>query len=316
MSTSGVVTFNLTRNEVIHQAGRKVGAWAAGETVGPQAVTDFAEALNVMVKHWQGQGIQIWRTTEAVLFLQTDQARYSIGTASTDHATESFVETTISADEASGQTTISLTDTTSITAADVIGIQLDDGTLHWSTVTSKTSTTVLIPSALADSASAGNLVVTYTTALVRPLKILSARRFNFDSDIETPVQLMDRLEYMEMPNKTTGAAVNGIFYDRRGGANSLGLLYAWPTPDSINDCLTMTVARPIQDFTVAGDNADVPTEWLQTLIWNLAEQMAPEFDVPPNKFSMIEKMAAKYLAEVTWSEDELTAVEFQPARRF
>lgn len=315
MTTSGVYTFNRTRNEIIHQAGRKVGAWAAGETVGAQAMTDFAEALNIMVKHWQGQGIQIWRTTQAALFLQKSQAAYSIGSTSTDHATESFYETTISAAEASGQTTISVTDTTNIAAADYIGIELDSGSFHWSTVTSKTSTTVLIPSALASAAVAGNRVVTYTTPLVRPLRILGAQRFNFDSDIATPVQPLDRLEYMDMPNKTTGGPVNGIYYDRRGGANALGLLYAWPQPDSINDYLTMTVARPIQDFTAAGDNADVPTEWLKALIDNLALEMAPEFDVPPNKYAMLENRAAKSLAEVTWSEDELTMVEFVPSRR-
>lgn len=316
MTTSGVTTFNRTRNEIIHQAGRKVGAWAAGETIGAQAVTDFAEALNILVKHWQGQGIHIWRTTEAVLFLQLDQVRYSLGTASTDHATESFVETTISADEASGQTTISLTDTTNITNADVIGIQLDDGTMHWSTVTSHTSTTALIALALTDSAAAGNLVVTYTSALVRPLKIISARRFNFDSDIDTPMQELDRLEYQELPNKASTAPVTGYYYDRRGGANALGLFYAWPQPASVTDCIKMTVARPIQDFAAAGDNADVPTEWLKALVDNLALEMAPEFDVPPNKYAMLEKRAAMSLAEVTWSEEELTTVEFVPARRY
>lgn len=316
MTTSGVVTFSRTRDQIIAQAARKIGAIAGGETPSAQTVTDFAEAMNIMVKHWQGQGIQIWRTTEAVLFLQTDQSRYSIGSASTDHATESFVETTISAAEAAGQTTISLTDTTDITAADVIGIELDAGTFHWTTVTSKTSTTVLIPSALASAAAAGNRVVTYTTPLVRPLAVLAARRFNFDSDIETALQMFDRLEYMEMPNKNTGGPINGIYYDRRGGANSLGLLYAWPMPDSINDCITMTVARPIQDFTVAGDTSDLPTEWMQALIFNLALVMAPEYDVPPPKFSMIKMFADQYLADATWSEDELTAIEFVPARRF
>jgi len=315
MTTSGVYTFNRTRNEIIHQAGRKVGAWAAGETVGAQAITDFAETLNIMVKHWQGQGIHIWRTTEAVLFLQLDQVRYSLGSASTDHATESFVETSISADEALGQTVISLTSTSGMTANDAIGIQLDDGTLQWTTISVVGASTVTVNAALTDSASAGNLVVTYTTALVRPLKVLSARRFNFNSDIDTPMFEMDRIEYQELPNKTATGNVNGYYYDRRGGANTLGLLYVWPQPSSIDECVKMTIARPIQDFNAAGDNADVPTEWLQALIWNLAEQMAPEFDVPPNKFSMIQVMATKYLAEVTWSEEENTSLTFEPARR-
>ncbi len=316
MTTSGVVTFNRTRNEIIHHAGRKVGAWAAGETVGAQAVADFAEALNIMVKHWQGQGIQIWRTTEAVLFLAVDQASYSLGSTATDHSTESFVETALATAEAASSTSLGVSSIVGISSGDQIGIELDDGTMHWTTVNgAPAGSTVVITTGLASAAAIGNRVVTYTTQLVRPLQIISARRYNFDSAIDTPVDVQDRIEYQELPNKTSGGPVNGIYYDRRGGANGLGLLYAWPRPDSVNDCIKMTVARPIQDFTVAGDNADVPTEWLQALIWNLALQMAPEFDVPPNKFSMIEKMADKYIAEVTWSEGELTTVEFMPARR-
>lgn len=316
MTTSGVVTFNRTRNEIIHQAGRKVGAWAAGETVNAQAMTDFAESLNIMVKHWQGQGIQIWRTTQAALFLQKSQAAYSIGSTSTDHATESFVETSLGTAEAASSTSLGVSSITGISNGDYIGVELDSGSFHWTTVNGVPSgTTVVITSGLASAAAVGNRVVTYTTSLVRPLKVFGAQRFNFDSDLATPLQEFDRLEYMDMPNKTTGGPINAWYYERRGGANTLGLLYAWPQPDSINDYVTMTVARPIQDFTVAGDNADVPTEWLQTLIFNLALVMAPEYDVPPAKFNMIKEFAGQYLAEVTWSEDELTTVEFIPARR-
>lgn len=188
--------------------------------------------------------------------------------------------------------------------------------MHWTTVNgAPAGSTVTITTGLASAAAIGNRVVAYTTQLVRPLKILSARRFNFDSDIDTPLQEFDRIEYQELPNKTSGGSVNGFYYDRRGGANAFGILYAWPRPDSVNDCIKMTVARPIQDFSVAGDNADAPTEWLKTLIDNLALEMAVEFDVPPAKYDMLEKRAAKSLAEVTWSEDELTTVEFAPARR-
>ena len=315
MTTSGVVTFNRTRNEIIHQAGRKVGAWAAGETVGAQAITDFAEALNIMVKHWQGQGIHIWRTTEAALFLQSGQVRYSLGTTSSDHATESFTGTTVSANVASGETIISVTSTTGISASDVIGVQLDDGTMQWTTVNgAPTGSSVTLTDALTDSASDGNVVVAYTSALVRPLKVLSARRYNFDSAIDVPMFEMDRMEYQEMPNKTSASSVNGYYYDRRGGANSLGLFYVWPKPSSVDDCIKMTVARQIEDFTVAGDNADVPTEWLKALVDGLAFEMATEFNVPPGKYSMLEKRAAQSLAEATWGEEEITTVEFVPAR--
>src|SRR3982751_5477022 len=127
MATSGLYISSQNRDTIISSALRKLGAVASGETPGSDMVSDANSALNAMVKHWQGAGLHIWTTGEAMLFLQADQARYTLSSTSTDHATETFYQTDISADEASGQTVISLTDTSNITAADYIGIVLDDG---------------------------------------------------------------------------------------------------------------------------------------------------------------------------------------------
>lgn len=315
MATSGTYTFSQNRNQIITAAGRKIGAFRAGETPDQQTLLDFSDAMNAMVRHWQGMGIHIWRTVEATLFLQANQVRYGLGTDATDHATETFYETTLSGDEAAGQTTLSATATTNMTAADKIGVVLDDGTLHWSTVSSKTSSTVTIADALASAASSGNAVYTYTTQLVRPLKVLSARRYNYSSALDTPLTPFDRLEYQEMPNKTSASTPNSFFYDRRGGANNTGLLYVWPQPSDVTDALKMTVARPIQDFASAASDQDLPGEWTQALIFNLALTMAPEFSVTPVKFAMLEKMAHQYLQEVSWWEDELVDVQFKPGLR-
>src|SRR5262249_30378823 len=142
-------------------AGRRVGAFESGETPSADLLNDFAAALNAMVKHWSTTGIHIWTVSEATLFLQADQTQYALSLTSTDHATESFVETSIGADEASGQTTITLSSTSGISATNHIGIQLDDGSLHWTTVASVASPNVVIDDALTDSASEGNLVVAY-----------------------------------------------------------------------------------------------------------------------------------------------------------
>lgn len=316
MTTSGISTFTRNRDQIIAAAARKCGAIAAGETPDADLISDFAEALNAMVKQWQGTGIHIWRTTEATLFLQLDQVRYTLSSTSTDHATESFVETAIGADEASGQTALTVDSITGISSGDYVGVQLDDGTMHWTTVNGAPSgTTVTLTVALTDSAADGNLVVAYTTKLVRPLKVLSARRYNFSSLIDTPMVEMDRIEYQELPNKTVEGTVTGFFYDRRGGANASGLFYTWPETSAVDDAIKMTVARPIQDFNAAGDDPDLPQEWIQALISNLAVTMADEYDIPPVKYARLEKRAAIDLAEVTWGEEELTEVQFIPDTR-
>lgn len=315
MTTSGTSTFSRNRDQIIGAALRTINAFESGETPDSQAVSDASDALNVMVRHWQGTGIHIWTTTEAVLFPQVDQVRYSVGSASTDFATESYVSTALTSAAALGAGTVVLDSVTSVATTYNIGVQLDDGTLQWTTVNGAPSGyTVTLTAVLTDSAAAGNLVIVYQTALVRPLRILSARRYNYDSAIDTPLNEMDRIEYQEMPNKTTSGSVNSFYYDRRGGANSLAYLYLWPAPSTVNEAIKMTVARPIQDFSAAANDADLPTEWMRALIWNLADELAEQYTVPEPLRSRVERRAAQYLAEANWHERELLSFQFVPDR--
>lgn len=313
MATSGSYTsFAPTRNDIIKAAARKVGAIAAGETPDDGTIQDFSDALNVMVKHWQATGTYIWRRSEATLFLQKAQTQYSLNTSAADHATESFVETTLAADAASGAATITITSASGMSASDYLGIELDSGSWQFTTISGAPSTTLTPAAALTGAATSGNRVIAYTTKIVRPLRIIDARRYNFDSDIETPLMEYEREEYFDLPNKTNSGSVTGYYYDRRGGANANGLFYAWQSPSDVNDAVKFTYLRPIQDFAASGNTPDLPEEWTQALIFNLALVMAPEYDVPVARFEMIGKMALKYLADVQWWEREDETVSFVP----
>src|SRR5262245_40336386 len=137
MAVSGSSDFNRTRDQIIGRALRITGVLRSGQTPGAQMVTDAAEALNGMVKRWQKKpNLKLWTRTEATLFPQVSQIRYALVSGSADHATETFYSTTLSAAEASGQTTLSVTATTNMTVADNIGVVVDDGTLHWSSIAS------------------------------------------------------------------------------------------------------------------------------------------------------------------------------------
>jgi len=316
MTTSGTYTFGRNRDQIIKAALIKVGAVEAGDTPSSDDVTDAAVSLNAMVKHWQGTGVHIWTVGEATLFLQLDQVQYSLGSASSDHASETVVQTELTADAISGATTITVDSITGISASDNVAVQVDDGTLHWTTVSGAPSgSTVTLATGLDDSASDGALVFVYTTKLIRPLKILSARRHNYVSSLDTPMDEQDRIEYQEMPNKATEATPTSFFYDRRGGANALGRIHVWPEPASVEDAVKFTFARPIQDFTVAGDDPDLPQEWIDCMIYNLALRMADDYDVPDSKYTRIEKMAARLLAEMQWHEMELGTISFAPDMR-
>src|SRR3990167_5617132 len=200
MATSSSTDFNLTLTQIVRGAALKIGAVGHGVTMSDEMFSDFNIALNAMVKRWSGKEIKVWTVREATLFPAVDQVKYSLSSSSTDHCTETYYATTLSAAEASGQTVLSCTSTANMTAADYIGIVLDDGTLHWTTVSSKTSTEVTIASALASAAASGNAVFNYTTKIVRPLRIPNhqgaVRRYNISSGNDTPIgPPVARLDY-------------------------------------------------------------------------------------------------------------------------
>jgi hypothetical protein len=310
MATSGTSSFNMNRNEIIRAAARKIQAVRRGASMGAEMVSDFNQALNAMVKHWQGQGLHVWTVSEATLFPQVGQVQYALSNAaSSDHATQSYVQTAISAAEASGQTVISLDATTNITAADHIGITLDDGTLHWSTVSSKTTTTATIALALTDSAAADNLVYTYTNKIVRPLRIVDARSYDPESFEETHVGVIARKDYQMLSNKVSDGTINQIFYDPQ---LTTGQLHLYQTSTTVGNLLKFTWWRPIEDFSAAGDNPDLPQEWIQTLIFNLAVVMAPEFDVPSEKLQQIASMAGTFKDDMMGWDREAESFQFSP----
>lgn len=313
MSTSGATTFKRNRDQLIGSALRKISAFESGETPDAQSVQDASDALNAMVKHWQASGIYIWTSEEAILFPVLGQVQYTIGTGSTDRITGSYTQATLTSAAALGANTIAVASVTGIATTYNIGVQLDDGTFQWTTVNGAPSgLTVTLTANLTDTAAIGNSVLVYQNSLIRPVKILDARRFNLTSLIDVPLMEMERAEYMDMPNKTSIGAVNSFFYDRRGATNTQGLFYIWPSPATTDEVIKITAARPIEDFTVAGDDADLPQEWIRAIEWGLADEIADEYDVPEPKRTRIERRAAQYLAEVNWWERELISFQFVP----
>lgn len=296
MTTSGTSSFTRTRDQICHAAARKIGAVRAGETMSYDMLNDFVEGLNILTKHFQGQGLHVWTTTEATLFPQVDQVRYALALTGADHATQSYVATTAPSGGISGHTTITVTSSTGISSADHIGIKLTDGTLFWTTVSgAPVANVVTLANALTDDVDDDAAVYAYTTKIVRPLKIVDARSYTPSTAIEVPLSVISRLDYQALPNKTSTGAINQVFYDPQ---LTTGYLYLWLAQSSVDDLVKFTWWRPIEDFNAAGDNADLPQEWLQALIFNLAVVMAPEFGVLTERIAGIKALADEYLDQM------------------
>jgi hypothetical protein len=309
MSVSGTSTFSSDRDSIIYQAARLVNAVGLGTTMSAEMINQFAFMLNALVKAWSATGLHVWTETEAVLFPVPGQVRYVVGTGSTDNVTEIYYQTAITADEAVGQTILSVDDTSDMTVADYIGIVLDNGSVQWTTIASKTSTTVTVDDALTDGTAAGNLVFNYTSKIVRPLKITDARAYTIDSDADMPLSPISRQEYNALPQKNQAGSLVEFFYDPQ---RTLGYIYLWQVPATLTDLVKFTWHRPIMDFNTAADDIDLPSEWVMALVFNLADVMKVRYSVQPKNFNEIARQAAVYLDMVRGFDRENESVFVQP----
>ena len=78
MAISGSTDFTVTRNDLIEGALRICGVIAPGETPTSTMYTGASQALNMIVKAWQADGMPIWALAEHTLTLTTDTNSYTI----------------------------------------------------------------------------------------------------------------------------------------------------------------------------------------------------------------------------------------------
>jgi hypothetical protein len=305
MTTSGTSSFVYNRDQIIKMAYRKLGVINASETPSAQMIQDASDALNLWVKALNATGLHIWTETEATVFLQPSQIGYNLGTGSTDHATENYTATTLAASAGASATSIMVTSTTGFATTYNIGVVLDSGSIFWTTQNgAAVGTTIPLTAGLSGPASGNNAVYVYQTDIIRPLRVVSTRRYAFASAIDTQMIAMSRIDYRNQPNKTALGGPTMTFYDPKGGTNTMGRLYVWPAPADVTSAIKMTWWRPVQDFTSAANTPDLPQEWGLALIWNLAKEMGPEFDVSPNRWAMIKEMATGHLDNVSgWDRE-------------
>lgn len=302
MALSGSYDFKVNCQEIIKGAFRTLGV------ITPTAaeIKDGREALNLLTKSWQAEGIGLWLNKELTLFLEYGEKQYSLG-PSADHATLSYMKTEIAAAAAAAAGTIDVDSITGISDGDYIGIELDDGTLQWTTVNGAPSgSTITLTANLTDSAAVDNHVYTYTTRSQRPLAVLEVRRVMADGK-EVPITVGSRLEYMALSDKTSTGPPIQVYYDPQ---LTNGQLYVWQACDDVQELIKMTVQYPIQDFDANTNDADFPQEQMRALKFNLALDLALEYDKEPTAFLIAIAESTKNAIKGFDQED--TSVFFQP----
>jgi len=307
MSTSGSVNWTMNRDEIITDVLEDAGVIGAGDTPVADDINACAMKLNMMVKAWMAQGIHLWALEEATLFLAEGTQTYSLGSTGT-HCTNTYVHTTLSSDEATSSTSIGITSATGMSASDNIGVVLDDGTIHWTTISGAPGTTTTIATGLASAATSGNVVFAYTSKINRPQRILSAYRRDIDNN-DTEITMTSREDYARLTNKLVEGKTVQAFYDPQ---LTNGVLYAWPTPDNATDVIRFWYERVLEDFDAVTDNPDFPIEWAEAICAGLLYRIGRKFRKTQAEINDYKRDADEKLQIALGFDRESTSVMFQP----
>lgn len=83
MATSGITIEELTRDELINAALRKIGVVGEGTSANATQLSEGAEALNSLLLEYQTLGMPLWKRTELAITMVAAQSTYTIGVGQT-----------------------------------------------------------------------------------------------------------------------------------------------------------------------------------------------------------------------------------------
>jgi hypothetical protein len=289
VATSGTFNYSRTAGQIIQAAYEDLGVVTPGGTVASGDSTMALARLNMLVKQWQGNsdlapGLKIHTRQRIHLFLAKGQHSYLVGPASSDaRSTTLYGRTTLSADEAAAQTTLSVTsntDTTTfpgstvtMTAGDIVGIELDDGTIQWTTISGTPSTTMDVSVALTGPAAAGNYVWWFTARAQR-FPLIESAVLRDENLNDTPIRVYTDVQEYELgvadkyaDGQPTAILVEPLRIATRVTCNS--------QPTDVTSQIVLTVLYPAENYDATTDDIAFPQEWFAPLYMQLSKLLAP-----------------------------------------
>lgn len=329
MALSNTYTFTLTREQIINSALRKIGVLSEGQDPSDAQITDASEALNVMLKAFQADGLPLWYMKTGYIPPVSNTNVVLLGDV-TAHWTDDLAITKLTANAAATDTSVSVelevTDTEATvdvfgtTAdSDQIGIECDDGFIHWTQISAGGGTTALTFTAgLPSAASIGNRVYTYSSTAARPEGISEVWRVKASSGIRTPMEPMPIAMIQGISFQATQGSVTHWNYietinDVPGTGG--GRFRIWPRFGNGDDYLEVYYQHPFDDLSATGDSLSFPTAWYEAIIYGLAMRMGDEYAIPDSMYKRIASQAVVMKMNAEQAATEGLSLNVQPRQR-
>lgn len=147
MALSGTVTFSQTRDQLVTDALLDVGQVGLGQAVDSDLIQFAVRKLQMMLKAWMADGLQLWKIKETTLFLEKYKNYYQLGpTGDNCTADKPIYKGSLTSALVAGSTTINVDNTAAqgftnnkfnsaaLVTGMYVGIQQTDNSMYWTTV--------------------------------------------------------------------------------------------------------------------------------------------------------------------------------------
>lgn len=267
-------TFAMTRNQIIHKAFRKAGLIEDGEQPSPEQLHEAADDLNLIIKGLEKHRRKLWAVEQLTQTLDVPDQ--------VQYSGKSYACT--------------LTHTAAPTDTPDLLVQwveiTHDATLPaWASGTSYTGSSFSVPAG--------------TTAIESAIVYHAAT-----PHIRTSLDLINRFEDIAIPDKTVVGQPEGLYFRRYPDP---GRVFVYPVPDRPL-AIEYSRIRLLDDVATADQFPDVPVTLIAYLIYELAAEMAEEYDREEPKIARLRNKAQAELALAIRNQKEYTDDSFvEPA---
>ena len=324
MATSGTTTFTVTRDQIIEAALRSLAVLEEGATPGPNALENASFSLNLILKKWQSEGIKVWTIKEYTLPLVPNQTSYTIGPSATYNLNAAKPLRLIQAylrnlsNDTSSVGKISLTSGgTGYTVQPTNPVSATGGTGSGAafnlTFTGASVTSVMLANTGGSSYAVGDVLTmaggTFTTAATVTVDSL------LSVYTDMPMTVISQQEYNMLSSKQSQGNVNTVYFKPWRDYGEVSVFLTPNTFTAENYELHLFVQTPIEDISSANQNFDFPSEWFLALKWNLAADLASDYEKTLTDKQYYEQKASMLKNELMDWDIEWSSTFFQPDAR-
>lgn len=311
--TSGTSSFQISRNELISSSLRVIGVLNKAQSASSEDIVDCSQALDLLIKELQSEGIRLWRTIELVLPLTVGIAEYIIGenggvisTITVTAGGSGYVAPTISITGGGGS---GATATPVVVSGVVTSIIVTNG---GSGYTSRPNVTIV------GGGGSGATAIANLNGIfvIKPLRVNVAFQRTVSGGNDITLTEYSANQYFTLGSKSSSGIPHSFWVDWRLD-DMVVRLYNVPDSSTTHE-VHFIIQSSLQDTNIAAQNIDVPREWLRTIKWMLADEVSLEYGCSAEVIQFVSIRAEKALQMLnSWgSSQQNTSVFLSVENRY